>query len=100
MFSATVAQKPTMPVSAGTKKRQNAALSRKRLGALSTGPKPLALRVTHISSSTPIASMKGAPIPSRNLMVRMPGQIQVEALIASAACFSPFCKASGLALVT
>src|ERR1017187_10018125 len=32
MFSATVAQKPTMPVSAGTKKRRNAALSRNRLG--------------------------------------------------------------------
>src|ERR1017187_10179628 len=43
MLSATVAQKPTMPVSDGIKKRRNSALVRNLLGALSTGPRPPAL---------------------------------------------------------
>src|ERR1017187_3956010 len=75
MFSATVAQKPTIPVSDGTKKRMNSALLWNLLGALSTGPSPPALREIHHSSNRPIPSMNGAPIPSRNLMVSMPRQI-------------------------
>src|SRR5208282_4228739 len=41
----------------------------------STGPKPPALRVTHKSSRIPTISMKGAPMPSRNLIVSIPRQI-------------------------
>src|ERR1019366_3548796 len=75
MLSATVAQKPTMPVSDGIKKRRNSALVRNLLGALSTGPRPPALPVIHHNRSRPMPSMKGAPMPSRNLMVSIPRQI-------------------------
>ena len=43
MFSATVAQKPTMPVSDGMKKRKNSAVVWNLLGALSTGPEAAGL---------------------------------------------------------
>src|ERR1017187_2646815 len=72
MLSATVAQKPTMPVSDGIKKRRNSALVRNLLGALSTGPRPPAFPVIHHNRRSPMPSMKGAPMPSRNLMVSMP----------------------------
>jgi len=75
MFSATVAQKPTIPVSEGMKKRTNSPVVLNLLGLLNTGPSPPALRVIHQSSKSPIPSMKGAPMPSRNLIVSMPRQI-------------------------
>jgi hypothetical protein len=75
MLSATVAQNPTMPVSDGMKNLTNSALEWNLLGALSTGPRPPALPVIHQSSSRPIASIKGAPMPSRILIVSMPRQI-------------------------
>src|ERR1700676_5530444 len=74
MLSATVAQKPTMPVSDGIKKRMNSAVVLNLLGVLSTGPKPPALLVIQNKSSSPIPSMNGAPMPSRNFMVAMPRQ--------------------------
>src|SRR5215468_7899488 len=72
MFSATVAQKPTIAVKEGTKNTKNSDGVWKRLGALRTGPKPPARRVIHQSSRTPTLSMNGAPMPSRNFMVSMP----------------------------
>src|SRR5271157_2543609 len=75
MFSATVAQKPTMPVNDGMKKRMNSPVVWNLLGLCSTGPSPPALREIHHNKSRPTASMNGAPMPSRNLMVSMPRQI-------------------------
>src|ERR1700677_4563799 len=75
MLSATVAQNPTMPVSDGTKNRMNSAVLWNLLGELSTGPKPPALPGIHQSSSSPMPSMNGAPMPCRNRMVSMPFQI-------------------------
>src|SRR6516225_5693982 len=75
MFSATVAQKATIPVNDGMKKRKNSQPVLNLLGALNTGPSPPALRVIHHSSSSPTPSMNGAPTPSRNLMVSIPRQI-------------------------
>ena len=70
-----MAQKPTMPVSDGMKNFRNAAVDVNLLGALRTGPRPPALPVIQKSSRRPTQSMKGAPIPSRNLMVSMPRQM-------------------------
>src|SRR5271169_3882766 len=75
MFRATVAQKPTMPVSEGMKKRMNSPVELNLLGALSTGPMPPARLVIHHSSSNPMASMNGAAMPSKNRMVSIPRQI-------------------------
>src|ERR1043166_7360639 len=75
MFSATVAQKPTIPVSDGMKKWKNSLVVLNLLGVLNTGPSPPALRVIHHSKSNPTASMNGAPMPSRNFMVSMPRQM-------------------------
>src|SRR6185436_4949188 len=74
MLSATVAQKPTMPVSDGIKNRTNSAVVWNLLGALRTGPKPPASDVIHHSMSKPTASMNGAATPSSTLMVSMPCQ--------------------------
>src|SRR5215471_6806269 len=75
MFSATVAQNPTMAVSDGTKKRKNSPELWNLLGALNTGPQPPACRTIHHSNASPTANMNGAPIPSRNLMASMPLQM-------------------------
>src|SRR5229473_1931757 len=75
MFSATVAQNPTMPVSDGMKKRTNSAVDLNLLGALRTGPRPPARLVIHHNSSKPTPSMNGAAMPSRNFMVSIPRQI-------------------------
>src|SRR5215470_12960126 len=75
MFSATVAQKPTIAVSEGTKKCTNSDVVRNLLGALSTGPSPPAFAAIHHNRITPTPSMNGAPTPSRNLIVSMPFQI-------------------------
>src|SRR5881227_2953967 len=72
MFSATVAQKPTIPVNDGMKKRKNSALVWNLLGVFSTGPRPPALPVTQKKSSKPTASRNGAPTPSSQRMVSMP----------------------------
>src|SRR3954468_10245924 len=72
MFSATVAQNPTIPVSDGMKNRINSALVLNLLGVFSTGPKPPALLTVHHSNATPTVSRKGAPTPSSTRMVSMP----------------------------
>src|SRR5258708_5823078 len=78
IFNATVDQKPTIPVSAGMKNRTNSDVLRNLLGVCSTGPNPPALRVIQKSSSKPTTSIKGAPIPSRNLMVSSPRQMTIR----------------------
>src|SRR6266850_2465619 len=75
MFSATVAQKPTIAVSEGTKTCKNSAVVLNLLGVLRTGPRPPAFLVIHHKRRSPTPSMKGAPIPSKNLIVSMPRQI-------------------------
>src|SRR5215813_88826 len=75
MFKATVAQKPTIAVSEGTKTCRNSAVVLNLLGVLSTGPSPPAFLVIHHKRRTPTPSMNGAPIPSRNFIVSMPRQI-------------------------
>src|ERR1039457_2056193 len=75
MLSARVAQNPTVAVSEGMKAAKNSAWVENLLGVLRTGPKPPAWRTIHHSSSSPIASMNGALIPSRSLMVSMPRRI-------------------------
>src|SRR5215813_15016547 len=75
MFKATVAQKPTIAVSDGTKTRRNSAVVLNLLGVLSTGPRPPAFLVIHHKRRRPIPSMNGAPMPSRNLIVSIPRQI-------------------------
>src|SRR2546426_8046952 len=74
MLRATVAQKPTMPVSDGIKNRTDSEVLWNLLGALRTGPKPPASVVIHHSISRPTESMNGAATPSRILMVSMPRQ--------------------------
>src|ERR1700688_3358677 len=75
MFRATVAQKPTIPVKDGMKNFKNGAVEWNLLGVLSTGPRPPAWLVTHHSNSKPTPSMKGAAIPSRNLIASIPPQM-------------------------
>src|SRR5215471_12583780 len=75
IFKATVAQKPTMPVSEGMKKRRNSPVLWNLLGVSSTGPIPPALPVTQNRSSSPTTSMNGSPMPSRNLMVSIRRQM-------------------------
>src|SRR3989442_8940863 len=74
MLSATVAQKPTMPVSDGMKKRTNSRVVWNLLGELRTGPKPPASDVIHHNISRPTESMNGAATPSRILIVSIPRQ--------------------------
>src|SRR5260370_8775232 len=75
MFNATVAQKPTIPVSDGTKKRINSPVVLNLLGLASTGPNPPAFRVIHQNIISPTHSMNGALTPCRNLMLSIPHQI-------------------------
>src|SRR5258708_19499213 len=74
MLSATVDQKPTIPVSAGMKNLTNSPGLSNLLGVLSTGPNPPAFPVIQNRSSKPTTSMNGAPTPSRTLMVSIPRQ--------------------------
>src|SRR5436309_103102 len=57
------------------KKCTNSLVVENLLGALSTGPRPPARLVIHQSSSSPTPSMKGAAIPSKNLIISIPRQI-------------------------
>src|SRR5579859_5979074 len=75
MFSATVAQNPTMPVNDGTKKRRNSPVVLNLLGVPNTGPKPPAFRVIHHKSKSPTPSINGAPMPAKNLIVSIPRQM-------------------------
>ena len=52
MFSARVAQKPTMAVSDGTKKRKNSAPVVKRLGRSRIGPRPPARTIAQARSAS------------------------------------------------
>src|SRR5208282_2150633 len=75
MFSATVAQNPTIPVNDGMKNFKNSAVDLNLLGVLRTGPRPPAWLVTHHKRSNPTHSMNGAAIPSKNLIVSIPRKI-------------------------
>src|ERR1700688_1023622 len=77
IFSATVAQNPTIPVSEGIKNFPNSPNEWNLLGALSTGPSPPALPVIHQSRSNPTPSIRGALTLCRNLIVSIPRQITV-----------------------
>src|SRR6185503_6074647 len=74
MLSATVAQKPTIPVSDGMKKRINSAVVWNLLSLLRTFERPPALLVTHQRRSRPTASRNGAPRLSSARMVSTPFQ--------------------------
>jgi hypothetical protein len=74
IFSATVAQNPTIPVSDGMKNRMNSAVVWNLLSPFSTTPRPPALLVTHHSSSNPTASRNGAPRFSSMRMLSTPFQ--------------------------
>src|ERR1700722_9761584 len=75
MLSATVAQNPTMPVSEGMKNFMNSAVDLNLLGVLSTGPRTPAWLVTQHRRGEPTPSIKGAAMPSKNLIVSIPRQI-------------------------
>src|SRR5215467_15528907 len=75
MFRETVAQKPTTPVSEGTKKRKNSRKDWNFEGVESMGPKPPALLRAQRRRASPIRSKKGAEIPWRKRMVSMPRKI-------------------------
>ena len=76
MFSESVAQNPTMPVSAGKKYFQNCPSfgwpTSKAEGCDNIGPNPPALLQAHQSSSNPSAMSSGALMFSRTRMVSMP----------------------------
>jgi hypothetical protein len=74
MFKATVAQKPTIAVSDGTKNRQSSRPDRNLPGELRTGPIPPASRTTHHSITTPIMSKKGADTFSTSRIKSKPFQ--------------------------
>src|SRR5258708_34218655 len=75
MLSDTVAQKPTTPVSDGTKKRKNSPKVWNLDGVASIGPKPPALLRAQSSSARPMRSRHGAEMPCRNRIVSMPRKI-------------------------
>src|SRR5689334_9182445 len=79
MFSDSVAQKPTMPVSAPTKNGQNvpalAPFGPKADGWASIGPNPPALSYAQYSSSNPSAISSGALMFSRMRIELIPRQI-------------------------
>src|SRR5258707_14568153 len=75
MLSDTVAQKPTTPVSDGTKKRKNSPKLWNLEGVVSMGPKPPALLCAQSSSAKPISNKKGAETPCKKRMVSMPRKI-------------------------
>ena len=60
MFSESVAQKPIIAVSDGTKTGQNSPSVRKRPGCASSGPRPSAFAIAHHSSTAVITSTNGA----------------------------------------
>ncbi len=72
MLSASVAQKPTIAVSEGTKKATNSSVVAKRLGAASVGPKPPARVTAHASKASPATIRNGAAHASRNLIESLP----------------------------
>src|SRR5229473_7270442 len=75
MFSETVAQKPTTPVSEGMKKRKNSPKDWNFEGVESMGPKPPALLRAQRRRASPMRSKNGAETPWRKRMVSMPRRI-------------------------
>src|SRR5258706_16436137 len=75
MLSDTVAQKPTTPVSDGTKKRKNSPKLWNLEGFASMGPKPPALLRAQSSSAKRISNKKDAETPCKNRMVSIPRKI-------------------------
>src|SRR6266849_549270 len=75
MFSETVAQKPTTPVSEGIKKRKNSPKLWNFDGVESMGPKPPALLRAQRRRVSPIRSRNGAEMPCRKRMVSIPRRI-------------------------
>ncbi len=72
MLSDSVAQKPTMPVSEGTKTSQKAPKVSKREGCESMGPTPPARPTAHTSSTAAITSTSGAAQFSNTFTASMP----------------------------
>ena len=77
MFSATVAQKATTPVSDGTKNRKNSPKFWNLDGVASIGPNPPAFLRAQSSSASPINSRNGAVIPCRKRIVLIPRRITI-----------------------
>src|SRR5271154_5974893 len=75
MFRATVAQKPTTPVSDGTKNRKNSPKLWNFEGVASMGPNPPALLRAQSSRASPINRRNGAVTPCRNRIVLIPRRI-------------------------
>src|SRR5437899_12220222 len=75
MFSETVAQNPTTPVSEGTKKRKNSPKVWNFEGVASMGPKPPAFFRAQSNKANPMSKRKGAEMPWRKRMVSMPRTI-------------------------
>src|SRR3984957_1334448 len=75
MFSETVAQKPTVPLSAGIKNFRKSEKVTKRDGAESMGPNPPAALYAQPNSRSPTPNNIGALMPCRNLMYSIPLRI-------------------------
>jgi hypothetical protein len=72
MFSARVAQKPTIAVSDGTKTATNSAVVAKRLGCARIGPRPPERSIAQPSSASPDSSRNGAAHASSALIAWLP----------------------------
>src|SRR5688572_24631084 len=72
MFRASVAQKPTMAVSEGTKKARNSPVDWNLLGCARIGPIPPARSMAQASNARPAAIRNGAAQASRNLIDSLP----------------------------
>src|ERR671913_475769 len=75
MFSASVAQKPTIAVSEGTNTARNAPVDVNRLGCDSTGPNPPARLTAQASNARPDTIRKGAAHTSSALIASLPRTI-------------------------
>src|SRR5688572_13178602 len=72
MLRESVAQKPTMPVSEGKKKAQNAALEVNLLGCARIGPSPFPAEMAHHSSASAATGRKYALNTSNFRMLSTP----------------------------
>ena len=72
MLSESVAQKPTMPVSAGKKKFQKSPEVAKREGCASIGPRPSAASTAHHSKASAASGRKIAFTTSSFLITATP----------------------------
>ena len=75
MFSETVAQKPTTPVSEGMKNLKNSPKVVNLEGVANIGPNPPALAPAQSNNAKPITNKSGAETPCKNRIVSMPRKI-------------------------